>query len=57
MWTSLGARPVAALTELLEANSTWGRCKSQSSCHLLTTIASIWAILWFDRSTPSLQLG
>ena len=41
MCTSLGTRPVAALTELLKANSTWGRCKSQSSCRSLTTIDSI----------------
>ena len=37
--------------------STWGRCKYQSSCRSLTTIASIWAIVWFTRSMPTLQLG
>ena len=31
--------------------------KSQSSCCSLTTIASIWAIAWFTRSTPPLPLG
>ena len=31
MWTSLGAKPVAALTELLYANSTWEICASQLS--------------------------
>ena len=56
MWTSLGARPVAALMELSQANSTWGKSKFQSPCRSLTTIASIWAIVWFARSTPPLQL-
>ena len=26
-------------------------------CRSLTTIASIWAIVWFTRSTPALPLG
>ena len=30
IWTVLGARSVAALTELLQANSTWGECNDRS---------------------------
>ena len=45
---------MAALTELLYANSTWGSCTSQLFCSSLSTIASIWAIVCFTRSTPPL---
>ena len=45
MWALLGAKPVAALTELLYANSKWGSCASQLFWSSLTTIASIWAIV------------
>ena len=45
--TSLGAQPVAALTELLYANSTLGSCSTQLFWGSLTTIASIRAIVWF----------
>ena len=45
MWTSLGAKPVTALTELLYANSTWGSCTSQLCWSSFTIITSIWAIV------------
>ena len=45
MWTSLRAKPVAALTELFYAISTWGSYTSQLFRSSLMTIASIWAIV------------
>ena len=41
MWTSLGAKPVAALTKLRKFDVR--RCSSQFFRSSLTTIASIWA--------------
>ena len=41
MWISLGAKPVATLTELLYANSTWGSCTPQLVWSSLTAISSI----------------
>ena len=38
-------RPRADRVVVSEFYVTWGRCKSQSSCHSLTTIASICAIV------------
>ena len=57
MWTSLGAKSEAALTELLYANSTWGICTSQLFWSSLSSIASIWAIVSFTRSTQPLPFG
>ena len=41
MWTTLGAKQVEALTELLYENSTWGSGTSQLFWSSLTTSAGI----------------
>ena len=55
MWTSLGAKPVAALTETQTRRE--GARSSQLFWSSLATIASISAIVWFTRSTPPFSLG
>lgn len=45
MCTSMGASPVLAPMELLQALSTDGSCMSKLVNFSLTTMASIWAIV------------
>lgn len=51
------AKPVAALTELLQANWACSRYSPQSFYLSLTTIEMICAMVWFTRSTAPLPSG